>query len=303
MQTIKRPIPNLDSDEKVMLFLRKHWIAFLGTGIILTLMLLIPLGVILYLWFLRSDILITFQFYLAIGFSIYFFSLLIFFIVSWLDWYFDYLVVTDRRLLDIHQNRLFNREIDELELLHIEDSSAQLKGILGTFFNVGDVFIQTAGTARNFSIENLPNPMEVARKIMELYHIRLHTEIGAQQVIDRHEGLGHRLKPQIGLGPLEKELAEKAQEARIRELKEGEAVKIPSKPEKRFLIKFNVHRERLTSCLEILPSLKSPTINQLADKNYLAVETVVSAEKINTLIPELKQRGAENIIETKINVL
>jgi ATP phosphoribosyltransferase len=47
--------------------------------------------------------------------------------------------------------------------------------------------------------------------------------------------------------------------------------------------------------------MKSPTVSQLFMNDYCAVETVVPKSDINRLIPELKARGAEDILELPIS--
>ncbi len=68
----------------------------------------------------------------------------------------------------------------------------------------------------------------------------------------------------------------------------------------RVLLKLNVTAENLPQVLAVLPSLKAPTINQLADEDGYAVETVVDKPGVNRLIPELKARGATGILEIPI---
>jgi ATP phosphoribosyltransferase len=65
------------------------------------------------------------------------------------------------------------------------------------------------------------------------------------------------------------------------------------------LVKLNVGEAALASVIELLPSMKSPTVSKLfgsGDDGY-AVETVVPKSVINTLIPALKDAGATDIIE------
>jgi ATP phosphoribosyltransferase len=69
----------------------------------------------------------------------------------------------------------------------------------------------------------------------------------------------------------------------------------------RVLVKLNVGKEQLETVLEIVPSMKAPTISELAGGSAYAVETVVSKAEINTLIPELKARGATDIIELPLS--
>jgi ATP phosphoribosyltransferase len=65
------------------------------------------------------------------------------------------------------------------------------------------------------------------------------------------------------------------------------------------LLKLNVAEENLKSVLSVLPSAKSPTMSQLASGGF-AVESVVEKRTINTLIPELIDAGATDLLEIPI---
>ena len=54
---------------------------------------------------------------------------------------------------------------------------------------------------------------------------------------------------------------------------------------------------QLPGVIEVLPSLRSPTVSELFGGGGFAVETVVPKSEINVLIPALKDRGATDIIE------
>ncbi|MGH2710295.1 MAG: ATP phosphoribosyltransferase [Actinomycetota bacterium] len=69
----------------------------------------------------------------------------------------------------------------------------------------------------------------------------------------------------------------------------------------RVLIKLNVSEERLKEVIEVLPSMKAPTISPLADSGAYAVETVVEKSAVNTLLPLLKSSGATDILEMPIS--
>jgi len=63
------------------------------------------------------------------------------------------------------------------------------------------------------------------------------------------------------------------------------------------LVKLNVAERDLEAVIAVLPSLKSPTVSKLFGEGGFAIETVVPKSTINVLIPELKDRGATDIIE------
>ena len=66
------------------------------------------------------------------------------------------------------------------------------------------------------------------------------------------------------------------------------------------MMKLNVDRANLDAVIALLPSMKSPTVNELFGGAGFAVETVVPKREINTLIPALKERGASDIVELPI---
>jgi ATP phosphoribosyltransferase len=67
------------------------------------------------------------------------------------------------------------------------------------------------------------------------------------------------------------------------------------------LVKLNVAAEQLPEVIELLPSLRSPTVSELFGGGGYAVETVVPKSEINVLIPALKDRGAMDIIELALS--
>lgn len=68
----------------------------------------------------------------------------------------------------------------------------------------------------------------------------------------------------------------------------------------RVLLKLNVGADDLEAVLEVLPSLKAPTVNELAHEDGFAIETVTDKRGVNELIPTLKARGASGILELPI---
>ncbi len=67
------------------------------------------------------------------------------------------------------------------------------------------------------------------------------------------------------------------------------------------LVKLNVAAHQLDGVIEVLPSLRSPTVSELFGGGGFAVETVVPKSEINVLIPALRDRGATDIIELALS--
>jgi ATP phosphoribosyltransferase len=60
-------------------------------------------------------------------------------------------------------------------------------------------------------------------------------------------------------------------------------------------LKMNVPREKLDAILGLLPSEKSPTVNELADGDWVAVEVIVEEKTERQLVPQLHKAGATGI--------
>ncbi len=63
----------------------------------------------------------------------------------------------------------------------------------------------------------------------------------------------------------------------------------------------NVKKEDLSSVLAVLPALKNPTIGQLSDDTWLAVNTILEEATVRNIIPRLKEAGAQGIVEYPLN--
>ena len=66
-------------------------------------------------------------------------------------------------------------------------------------------------------------------------------------------------------------------------------------------LKMNLPKDKLDIITEKLPSLRRPTISQLTDENWIAVETIIDETIVRDIIPELIALGAEGIIEYPLN--
>ena len=63
----------------------------------------------------------------------------------------------------------------------------------------------------------------------------------------------------------------------------------------------NVHKDSLKAVLAVLPALKRPTISQLSDEEWVAVNTILDESTVRDIIPRLKQAGGEGIVEYPLN--
>ena len=62
-------------------------------------------------------------------------------------------------------------------------------------------------------------------------------------------------------------------------------------------LKMNAPKDKLASVMALLPSLQSPTISELSDTDWVALETVVDSNLVRDLVPQLRDAGAQGILE------
>ncbi len=67
------------------------------------------------------------------------------------------------------------------------------------------------------------------------------------------------------------------------------------------LVKLNVAEADLQAVIDIIPSMKAPTVSKLIGDGGYAVETVVPKAEINVLIPALKDAGASDLLELPLS--
>jgi ATP phosphoribosyltransferase len=63
----------------------------------------------------------------------------------------------------------------------------------------------------------------------------------------------------------------------------------------------NVHQDNLKAVLDVLPALKRPTISQLSEQGWVALNTILEEKQVRSIIPRLKQAGAQGIVEYPLN--
>lgn len=66
-------------------------------------------------------------------------------------------------------------------------------------------------------------------------------------------------------------------------------------------LKMNVAQTNLKKIISLLPSMKNPTISNLATEGWVDVDTIIDEKIVRDLIPKLKEAGAEGIIEYPLN--
>jgi ATP phosphoribosyltransferase len=66
-------------------------------------------------------------------------------------------------------------------------------------------------------------------------------------------------------------------------------------------LKMNVPRRSMKRVMTLLSAMHSPTISELSDKGWYALEVVIDERTVRDIIPKLKSVGASGIIEYPLN--
>jgi ATP phosphoribosyltransferase len=66
-------------------------------------------------------------------------------------------------------------------------------------------------------------------------------------------------------------------------------------------LKMNVPRNKLDKVVKTLPSLHTPTISNLSDEGWVAIEVIIDEKTARDIIPNLKRAGAQGIVEYPLN--
>lgn len=158
------------SYEKIIYKVRKDTVILVPTVFTFLILLIVPFGA----FFLLNEIFPGFldkqPLYLlsVLSFSSYYLLVGLIYYTNFINYYLDILVLTNDRLLHIEQKGIFARKISEVDLYRIQDITSTVDGVFQSFFNFGDLLVQTAGATEQFIIRNVPDPETLRHKILLL---------------------------------------------------------------------------------------------------------------------------------------
>lgn len=157
------------SEEEIILVVHRHWFNILEQMFFIFGLLLLLIGGFLYfpsLFPVLGSPLFNSLFVFAE--NIFAMFIWIIFFLIWVDYYLDVWIITNLRVVNIEQKGLFSRTVSELELSRIQDVTTEVLGIIPTFLNYGDVFVQTAAETERFIFRQVPDPYGIKDQLMKL---------------------------------------------------------------------------------------------------------------------------------------
>lgn len=151
----------ISEDENIYLVARPHWITNLSWILMTIIMALVPIlmnfipiaelgakyrAVISFAWYL-----VTFAFAFE----------------KFLSWYFDVVIITNKRIIDIDFANLLMKKFSEARLSVIQDITSRVNGVAQTLFNYGNISVQTAGEMPEITLEKIADPEKIV-KILQI---------------------------------------------------------------------------------------------------------------------------------------
>lgn len=178
----------LHRDEKVILYIRRHWIFLAIDASVIFTLFIFP---VLFIWMAQyfswvPDIfLLGVSIYSVTDIIVYIWALFCWMLLAekFTDYALDFWVVTNKRIIESEKIKLFDVQLSTLELQDIEDITVRSEGFLANIIGYGRLNIQTAGAINEFFAEKIMNPAKVQSVI---FSAKLE-QIKQEQDIERQE--------------------------------------------------------------------------------------------------------------------
>lgn len=163
---------NLDPGEKIIIEARRHWLLVGAIGGLIGLLAVAPIVIILVVYYVSPEAASvlskkeTIAGLLFFGSSWLFFLWIIFF-MNWTDYYLDVLVITNKKLIDVEQQGLFRRDVATAPIGNVQDIKIEIKGVIRSIFDFGNLYIQTGAVERELLIKDIKSPAKVKAVILD----------------------------------------------------------------------------------------------------------------------------------------
>ena len=155
----------LQTDESVILYTRRHWLYLWSKLAVQLLAAVVPVAVVLFVVAKFGSLgsatgkivlLVALLFVAYWAVRVYF---------TWYAYVHDIWVVTNQRVIDAVRPNWFRSHLASADLVDIEDIAVDRSGLLQTMFNFGEVRCQTAAERLTFVLAGIPRPQAVLSTI------------------------------------------------------------------------------------------------------------------------------------------
>lgn len=159
---------NLETDERILIQVRKHW--FILAVQVLSLVVVAIIPPLLY-FFIASKLtgifdVSTYGSFLIFGYTVWLLFIWMGLFNVWTNYYLDVWTITNKRVFTVDQRGFFFRTTASFRLERLQDIIISVNGIIPTLLDYGTLEIQTAGEERNFKQFGLPGPASLKALIL-----------------------------------------------------------------------------------------------------------------------------------------
>jgi membrane protein YdbS with pleckstrin-like domain len=165
-----------EDNEEVILMLRQHPASFWVQYLMIFVFILLPFVFLFGLVGLGFEDASTGAISIA-GFIIFWMLAFTISVDTFLKWFYSVNIVTDQRVVDVDFHNVLFHKVSEATLVRIEDVTHTVDGLLGSLFDYGSVYIQTAGTRTEIEFQNVPRPRDVQDVLFDLIELKQKGEI------------------------------------------------------------------------------------------------------------------------------
>lgn len=161
-----------ESGEEVILFLRQHPIVIVPWLAMSLFALTIPSVFILFPPF--AAVPGTYQFIITVMWYLFVFG---YALARFMGWFFNIYILTDERIVDIDFVNILYRKVSTAKIDDIQDVNVVASGAFQTFFNYGNISIQTAAEVPEFEFINIPKPDKVGTILNQMIDMEEQEEL------------------------------------------------------------------------------------------------------------------------------
>jgi hypothetical protein len=171
----------LETDERIVTIVRRHWFYLFIQSVPLVCVALLPL---LFFFFIQQfdaflSSLKTLHLQGLYLYCVWLLGVWLILVSLWTDFYLDIWCVTNKRIVKIDQVALFRRKTGSFRLERMQDVNVEINGILATLLSYGTIHVQTASAdLEEFKASYLPNPQAIKAVILESADQLLSTKQG-----------------------------------------------------------------------------------------------------------------------------
>ncbi len=156
-------------DEIILSVIHRHWFDIVMHYVLITFVALTMLAGTLFVGLFESSLGVEHIMPLILLVDSFLVVFLWFYgFITWIDYWLDVWIVTNRRVVNIEQKGLFSRQVSELYFHTIQDITSNVRGIIPTLLNYGDVEVQTAAEHTRFLFRSVPDPYAVKAMLVEM---------------------------------------------------------------------------------------------------------------------------------------